>query len=50
MPTSDAFALPSGGYPEARLLSAAAAFLLAVTATASLTDVVVARRAFVRGP
>jgi hypothetical protein len=44
------FALPSGGYPEARLLSAAAAFLLVVTATASLTDVVVARRAFVRGP
>ena len=32
------YALPSGGYPEARLLAAAAAFLLAVTATAALTD------------
>jgi hypothetical protein len=31
-------ALPSGGYPEARLLVAAATFLLAVTVTAALTD------------
>jgi hypothetical protein len=34
----------------ARLLSAAAAFLLAVTATAALTDFVVGRRALAQGP
>ena len=44
------YALPSGGYPETRLLSAAAAFLLAVTATAALTDFVVGRWVPARGP
>jgi hypothetical protein len=37
------YALPSGGYPEVRLLAAAAAFLSAVTATAALTDLVTHR-------